>query len=717
MKKPFLFKKKEIRQNPYKTTAFTYISKNYPEKEKDLGKLVILFSSEKSSDNNKLEKLLVELENIYYETPINENEHISSKRLENIFELSLKKFNQEFTWLAQTKNININFKKVNILIAVVRNDDLLFSQVNEMDIFLTYEGKTGENKIINIAEPANSRTALPSAMKLLANLISGDLTTTETLLITNKNLSKYLSLYKIKNLLLLDDAKLTNQELKKNLKQVTNTENFAWILIKRGEEDNEEILNQVQDDKKGEEEYKTRKDKKNNATIKQYISNKLLVFQNKLRKTNEKQSVSKTIFDETIEVNFGSKMKKLLTVLPFYKSDVNTKQFALPWHKKLKNLIRDIITYPWFIRFGLVIILMLIISFSYSAFYLADKQEQEIIDQAYSTMILDLNSELTNARSKLIYGDKIGTEEIYKSLKEKVADLDDDTELHEKDKSKLEDGLNGLYYDIYNIQKLENLNPQVDYESYLVNNIKYEKIELSENDIIPFAGNTKTLLETDINSWRTNLVENTSEAIKKLTLSTILEDYNNKVYFWTEDSAIWEWDRNANTLEDLEVLSTEDIDPIAVTSYGKNLYFLDKEKNQIYKFTKTTAGFSKGKVWIMDADLPNVSSAVDMAIDSNIYILYKDGIVDKYFSGNKEASFSLNSIEPKVESVNEIITNETIDSIYIVSYDEKRILVLNKDGVFQKQYYIDLNSEIDDVLIEKNKIYILSENKIYQAGI
>src|SRR6056297_2699567 len=626
MPKKFRFTQKQIQQNPYKTQSFTYISHKYPQKEKALGKLLLFLSYEDNQNNEKFTKFLAELERIYYEKS-KFNHFPKTHELEKIFEQSLKNFNQQFTWLYQSKRLTIDFKKINILVAVVRENTLLFSQVNRMDLFITYLSKENKTKIINIAEPADSRTPLPSSMKLFANLITGDLSSSSNLLITNKNLSKYLSLYKLKNTLLYPSSREINYQLSKSVKQISNSDNFAWLLVKKEEVEEEEMnndypVNDLSDDTTDNEKSSAKNKKEKFINLRQ----KFCAWHKKFKNKNQKkENVKQNVFDETIEINFGSKMKKMLTALPFGPNNKGANQYALPWHKRLKKNIKDLITYPWFIRFGFIFLIAAIVIFAYSTFYLKNQKEIELAQQAYEEEILNLKNQLANARANLLYGDKEATEEIYKQLSLDISKLNDDTEQAKIDKTSLEKELNSLYNDLYNITELKNWNTISDLNNFVVDNITYTDFILLNNNLISFGGKSKLMLNTNLQNGESEFIENTSSTIQNLKLASTLETQENKIYFWSKNQNIWEWDHNKNLLENLDTIIPEDMEASAMASYSKNLYFIDPVNNQIQKFVKTTSGFSKGRPWIMDQDLPNLKKVVDLAIDSNIYLLYENG--------------------------------------------------------------------------------------------
>lgn len=719
----FAFVRSELQQNPYKSSLMTVVADRYPDKEKELGKLVVFLSSDNPFDFNeeKFQELLRELENIYYNYPLGEYETVNLKKLEQIFEQSLKNFNQQFTWLAQAKQISIDLKQVNILAAVIRGNDFIFSQINSLDLFVLFRGKQGEEKIINIAEQGDTRTPVPSIQKLFANLISGDLSSAERILITNKNLAKYLSLYKIKNLLLGKNAESIDEDFKQNLRQITNADNFAWIMLKRLDADELESAGQAAITAEAElplEDSKAPAAAKEpvKASFGQTINHQLLNIKKSLGHKG-KGNVSKTVFNETIELDFGSKMKKFLTILPFYPSNRQTQQYALSKGSRVKNFFKGLTNYPFLLKFGFFLVLLIIGVFIYSAVYLHNEKQAQLALEQYQTELGAVRTEIANARAKLIYGDKLAAEQIYLGLDEKIDTLLAETDEQINNKNQLEKESESLYLEIFNITVLNDIRPLANLNDYTDGKVKYEKLQFLGNDMISSGGDTKILMSVNQNNGQVRMIDAQSDAIPDFNLSMTIPEDNDNLYFWQADKAIWQFSAVDNALTDLQVLLPDNFKPNAVASYNKNLYFTDPNNKQIWKFTKVTSGFAKGKAWVMDVNLPSLELVKDMVIDSNIYLLYGNGQVDKYFSGKKENTFNLDNVQPALSGTDRIYTTEDLPLMYIASFVDKRVIVINKDGAFQKQYQIKLDGAIQDILFKDNQLFILSDNQVFVAGL
>lgn len=143
-------------------------------------------------------------------------------------------------------------------------------------------------------------------------------------------------------------------------------------------------------------------------------------------------------------------------------------------------------------------------------------------------------------------------------------------------------------------------------------------------------------------------------------------------------------------------------------AYNGNIYILDKDKSQIYKFA--------GKDYFRSnyfSSSPSISNAKAIAIDGSVWVL-SDGNVAKYTKGNSD-NLNITRLDKPLLSPTRIFTNVDTDNVYILDNGNSRIVVLSKNGEYQAQYQAGILKGAEDFEVkEKDKIiYILSGGKIY----
>ncbi len=149
--------------------------------------------------------------------------------------------------------------------------------------------------------------------------------------------------------------------------------------------------------------------------------------------------------------------------------------------------------------------------------------------------------------------------------------------------------------------------------------------------------------------------------------------------------------------------------------YNDSLYALslvDKHFS-IWKHNPSLAGFGKPTLWATD-NPPEGATPASFAVDSNLYLLFSNNEIFKYFQGRK-IDWKYNADGVAGDDVNyfKIITDENHKYAYLL--DKKRISVISKDGEFLAHYILPPASDIRDAAIDEasKTIYILDGQKIY----
>ena len=154
-----------------------------------------------------------------------------------------------------------------------------------------------------------------------------------------------------------------------------------------------------------------------------------------------------------------------------------------------------------------------------------------------------------------------------------------------------------------------------------------------------------------------------------------------------------------------------------LATYNTNMYVLDKTGNQIIKFLNGGASYTKSDYLSASTD-PDFTKAVSITIDNNIYILYSDGVVDKYFKGNS-VDFNLKGLSKPLSNPTKIYSTPDLELIYILDNGNSRIVSFDKTGAFKAEYNSPVikNAKDFEILEASKKAYILSGGKIYKISL
>ncbi len=151
--------------------------------------------------------------------------------------------------------------------------------------------------------------------------------------------------------------------------------------------------------------------------------------------------------------------------------------------------------------------------------------------------------------------------------------------------------------------------------------------------------------------------------------------------------------------------------------YYGNVYVLDRDGKQINKFVQTSSGFANTNYFASGVS-PDLTSATSIAIDGSIWILFKDGAIEKFTKGKADA-FSITGLDKGFSNPTRIYTTIDFDNVYILDQGNSRVVVLDKSGNYKAQYQADIlkNAADFEVLESSKKIYVLSGEKIYEIDL
>ena len=146
-------------------------------------------------------------------------------------------------------------------------------------------------------------------------------------------------------------------------------------------------------------------------------------------------------------------------------------------------------------------------------------------------------------------------------------------------------------------------------------------------------------------------------------------------------------------------------------------FIYEVDGNKINKYTKSGASLTS-TVWATDSSLAN---AVSFVIDVSIYVLNSDGSITKFTAGSKD-NFEIAGIDAPIKKPGKIYTVEDSNSFYISDLGSNRIVVLAKDGKFEKQYMDEDKTKWNDlkdftVTGDEKTMYLLVGTKVLEVSL
>jgi len=187
--------------------------------------------------------------------------------------------------------------------------------------------------------------------------------------------------------------------------------------------------------------------------------------------------------------------------------------------------------------------------------------------------------------------------------------------------------------------------------------------------------------------------------------------------FQTTDNSIVEMINGQPT-----TMKTEDpagwIKGADLETYLRYLYILSVENNQIYKYERLSNRYSGPSEYNINGDLTN---ALDIAIDGNVFILKKGGEIMKLLRGEVQP-FTIRHL-PEEALSNATKLYKVFDGhLYFLDPVGARVVVATAgggtgEGAYVKQYLLegDQIGELKDLYVddEENKLYVIDEKRIH----
>ena len=155
-----------------------------------------------------------------------------------------------------------------------------------------------------------------------------------------------------------------------------------------------------------------------------------------------------------------------------------------------------------------------------------------------------------------------------------------------------------------------------------------------------------------------------------------------------------------------------DFGGLAAYSDKSRIYVANKQSGAITSFAISESGVAQPIVSVRDSV---INKSIDIAIDSNIYVLTSDG-VNRFLNG-RLTDFFLPKLSQGFSGVKKIYTQKDFAYIYILDAGNNKILIVYKKGGLVKTLVSDKFTKMKDFQIEeKNRtIFILNDGSLLKA--
>ncbi len=192
-------------------------------------------------------------------------------------------------------------------------------------------------------------------------------------------------------------------------------------------------------------------------------------------------------------------------------------------------------------------------------------------------------------------------------------------------------------------------------------------------------------------------------------------------------TGLFEYDPALDVLAPSNIYSPDQWqNPVAFGSYYGNFYVLDAGANQIFRYLPAETGYpTPPEQYFADGIPVNLNDAVDMTIDGAIYVLYHDGHIARFLSG-EPVPFEVSGLDVPLKDPTAIFTpSEDAPMLYVADAGNRRIVQLSKEGKFIAQFKPKTADDditfdnLHDIFVnaEDGKMYTLSGSTLYAPSV
>ena len=159
-------------------------------------------------------------------------------------------------------------------------------------------------------------------------------------------------------------------------------------------------------------------------------------------------------------------------------------------------------------------------------------------------------------------------------------------------------------------------------------------------------------------------------------------------------------------------------DFVAVEAFGGSVYALQPGVGEIWKYPGLSRGVGDQSRWLAAGEAPDLSGAIDMVIDGDIWVLTADGSLQKFTQGAEE-SFELTGIVKPLTRADKVTTSDEITSLFILDRSSSRVVEVSKEGAYLRQLEWGGFSGVVDIAVDElgSYLYVLSGSSVYQIAL
>jgi len=682
------------------------LSEVYMSDSSDHGRLFIMLELPKHKLDQQayIDQLINEIAT-YFDTSGQDDPEI-------LLEEILQQINQLLPEMAASIKIRNWINTLDLAVGIIYNNNTYMASIGNVNGLLV------QNKQITTIMSKNTEI---NPSKAFSDIISGELDNGDGLIISTNALFDYISKEKIKQIIKKYSPSAAAIKINELLESVPDFVTFNSIIIKKpGTSDREihphEIKKSIDlEDEVVTDTIKTEADHSPTAPRTKTVID-VGGFKNiGLAKKIGQLFALIALYFKTIGSIFTFVGKKIKNSLLFL--------FSPKFRKKKEEKTIDNINkithkkYFWFQnlntkkKIAVVVLFVIILIFLQSLVFLTQEKADDDKNEHYNNTLITINTKYKEVDAKLIYDDEEAAEKLLLEIQTLILELTASSPNQEEQIAKLSET---VFHKINKIRHIHVVPSPVELFDMSASLVSTQDI-VQKNGIFYIFGDNKlyqikdNLLEEIFNFTGEQVIQSMTDwpDKNKIVLSSL--NANNEINY-----IIFDLEKKEITGDLKQAINNTSVKDLTV--YGNNLYVLDNQNNQIFKYPESGGGFANGQPWVKEEI--DTSQTSSLTIDGSVYIIANDGGIKNLLKGVLE-EFDYHTPRPNIGTGAIIKTFRDSAYLYIIDPNNNRVIILDKEGNIKDQYASQKFDDLKDLAIDPDEkaIYLLNNQHLYLLAI
>lgn len=390
----------------------------------------------------------------------------------------------------------------------------------------------------------------------------------------------------------------------------------------------------------------------------------------------------------------------VLQVKKLIKKIANFAKKIPPFIKKIYVLIKKQDRKKLLIALGTFIFLIAII---FGSITLINKQRQRVISDI-KEKIVAINQETQNIDQLVLQQPLSAREKSQKSLQaledlKKEKNNQESLKIIEAEIKRVQDLITKISGD----NSLDQLSIAFNLESFLG-----KKIKVEGDQVFILENSGQEILQITSDQNKNKIVLEDNDIIRDFTIS------DKKLFVLSNGIKMLDLEKEEKVFTQIKEEGESDKTAEYLSSFGPYLYVLNRDKRNIYRYYYNNDQLSDPIGWLVDKQGINFDNISDLTIDGDLWLAEKSGGLLK-FSRGYSTDFKITGLDQAPSNSLSLAVNENENFIAVLEKQNKRLLVLTKDGQLISEIKSNELAGVSSIALSSNgkKIYALSGSVVY----